>query len=254
MRKNRKSTPAHMKSKHLLVIGIWFNLFSCTSQTQHGFSDSYKSNFFETCFASSLGVLGAQGALEYCQCTLDLLQEKFTDSDKADKWMGSLSQDELLDFVAPCKSEVPTLTMELPVGYELEAEPHTDPYNIFWAAKGGKSPVGIIEAKFSNDWSFSFLTIEDLLDVPNEEFTNIIGTVYSDIRIALRRRQNLGLRECAHSIFSGYHTDSKERQTVAVFQFIEHDRLYTVSMTSLSGQFDTEYKEFLKAVDTLGFQ
>ena len=52
-----------MKSKYLLVIGIWFNLFSCTSQTQHGFSDSYKSNFFETCFASSLGVLGAQGSV-----------------------------------------------------------------------------------------------------------------------------------------------------------------------------------------------
>lgn len=244
----------NMKMTRLLAFGIWLNLLSCTSQTQHGFSDSYKSNFLETCFTTSLGALGAQGALEYCQCTLDLLQEKFADSDKADKWMGSLSQDEILDFVAPCQSEVPTLTMKLPIGYEFEAEPDNDPYNIFWATKGGDSPVGIIEAKFSDDWSFSFLTIEDLLEQSEEELLKILGTVYSDLRIAMRRSQNIGKRQCSHAIYSGYHPDSPDRQTVALFQFIEHERLYTVSLTSLSDQFDTEYKEFLKAVDTLGFQ
>lgn len=243
-----------MKSKQLLVFGIWLNLFSCTSQAQRGFSESYKANFFETCFTTSMGVMGVEGALEYCQCTLDLLQEKFVDGDNADKWIEGLTQDEILNFVAPCKSEVPTLNMTLPLGYELEAEPNSDPYNIFWATKGGENAVGIIEAKYSNDWSFSFLTIEDLLEQPDEEFSKIIGTVYSDLRLAMRRSENLGNRRCIHTIYSGYHTDSPDRQTVASFQFIEYERLYTVSLTSLSDQFDTEYKEFLKAVDTLGFQ
>jgi len=148
-------------------------------------------------------------------------------------------------------------TIELPNGYVVDDS--REDYQLISALKYvGNDLVGFIEVVFSDDWSFSILQNKDYIDSRKgadiNEIQSQLEMAFSNVAIIKNDEAYfLGLGDCMQFIYSGNHYEDGLRQTVCVIQFIKNQKLYTIRLSTYPKYFAAEYKNFLKALDSVKF-
>jgi len=114
----------------------------------------------------------------------------------------------------------------------------------------------LIEIKFSDDWSFEYLSNEDYIDnmlkMSDSEYISLLSALYKNISINLKK--SLYLKNVGDSflwVYSGDYISNEVRITNAVFQFVKKNKLYTITFSCAPESFTYNFTEYLKILDTL---
>tara|TARA_R110002012_G_scaffold292802_1_gene488157 strand:+ start:2064 stop:2576 length:513 start_codon:yes stop_codon:yes gene_type:complete len=142
--------------------------------------------------------------------------------------------------------------IQLPEGYVIE--PTTDQYNLLTATKyDDDQPVGMIEIRYSDDWSFSTFSNETYIKeaLANNSHEQTAAMIFDDFKV-LRKEQSYlkGVGDCFSIMYRGDNYSNGVRVVNVVFQFIKNDQLYTLIGSAFPENFSSEHKSFLKAFDT----
>ena len=146
----------------------------------------------------------------------------------------------------------PSFDINLPIGYEVEES--NDNYNLLTASKYTNGEiVGMIEIRYSDDWSFSTFTnkeyITELMTTDKTEAS--ASMIFDNFNIHSKEELYLkGVGNCLSLIYSGDDRTNGVRITNLVAQFVKDDKLFTLIGSSFPSNFSSEHKDFLKSFDT----
>jgi hypothetical protein len=146
----------------------------------------------------------------------------------------------------------PSFEIDLPEGYQIENS--DDKYNLLTASKYiDDEIVGMIEIRYSDDWSFSELSNDEYISemIETDRFKETSSMMFDNFNIQSKERSYLlGVGDCLSIVYSGdYHTNGV-RVTNLVVQFIKKGKLFTLLGSSLPDTFSSNHKTFLKSFDT----
>ena len=156
-------------------------------------------------------------------------------------------------IIVGCSSNgKPNFDIKLPVGYEIEQS--SDNYNLLTAAKYINNEIkGMIEIRYSDDWSFSEFTNKEFITdaIKNNTFEASASIIFDNYII--HSKKELYLKEvgdCVSLIYSGDNKNNGVRVTNLVAQFVKNDKLFTLVGSSFPSDFSSNQKDFLKCFDT----
>ena len=146
----------------------------------------------------------------------------------------------------------PSFDIDLPADYQIEKS--TDEYNILTASKySGEDIVGMIEIRYSDDWSFSSFTNEEYISemIKTDSFKASASMMFDNFKIHSKEKLYLkSVGSCFSSIYSGDYYTNGVRVTNLAVQFVKNDKLFTLIGSSFPDNFSSEHKSFLKSFDT----
>jgi hypothetical protein len=150
------------------------------------------------------------------------------------------------------QSGKPSFDINLPIGYEVEES--NDNYNLLTASKYTNGEiVGMIEIRYSDDWSFSTFTNKEYIthQMTNDKIEATASMIFDNFNIHSKEELYLkGVGDCLSSIYSGDDKTNGVRITNLVAQFVKDDKLFTLIGSSFPSNFSSEHKDFLKSFDT----
>ena len=150
------------------------------------------------------------------------------------------------------KDSYPEFDIKLPLGFEIEAD--KEGYNLLTASKYVDGNIeGMIELRYSDDWSFSTFSNETYIDemLKTDKFEEASSMMFDNFKVQIKEKtyfRNLGY--CFYSIYSGDYYANNIRVTNVVVQFIKDDKLYTLLGSSFPEKFSNYHKQFLKSFET----
>jgi tetratricopeptide (TPR) repeat protein len=146
----------------------------------------------------------------------------------------------------------PSFEIDLPEGYQIEQS--DDLYNILTASKYSEGEVvGMIEIRYSDDWSFSTFTNEEFISemIKTDKIKASSSMLFDNFRIHSKDKSYLkGVGNCFSSTYSGDYYENGLRITNLVVSFVRDAKLFTLIGSSPPEKFHSNQKEFLKAFDT----
>jgi hypothetical protein len=146
----------------------------------------------------------------------------------------------------------PKFDILLPEGYVIETT--SDEYNLLSASKYiDDEIVGMIEIRYSDDWSFSTFSNQTYMAqvMEGNDLEQASAMMFDNFKVILKEQSYLnGVGDCVSVIYSGDYYANGVRVTNAVFQFVKNDQLFTLTGSSFPETFSSEYKSFLKSFDT----
>lgn len=146
----------------------------------------------------------------------------------------------------------PSFNIDLPADYQIEKS--TDEYNILTASKySGIDIVGMIEIRYSDDWSFSSFTNEEYISemIKTDQFKASSAILFDNFKIHSKQKfflKNIG--DCFYATYSGDYYENGVRITNLVVQFVKDKKLFTLIGSSFPENFSSNQKQFLKTFDT----
>jgi len=156
-------------------------------------------------------------------------------------------------IVGCSQSHRPSVDIDLPIGYDVEES--NDIYNLLTASKYvNEEIVGMIEIRYSDDWSFSTFTNKEYITeaMKTDKYADAASMMFDDFEIHSKEELYLkGVGDCFSSVYSGVERTSGVRIVNFVAQFVKNDKLFTLIGSSFPSDFSSNYKDFLKSFDTL---
>ena len=155
-------------------------------------------------------------------------------------------------FIGYGQNGKPNYHIDLPKGYQVEES--EDNYNLLTASKYSDGEiVGMIEIRFSDDWSFSTFTNTEYISemLKTDGFEAQATMMFNNFEVNSKGELYLkGVGDCFSMIYSGSYYANNVRITNFIVQFVKNDKLYTLLGSSLPENFSPNYKSFLKSFDT----
>ena len=146
----------------------------------------------------------------------------------------------------------PKFDIQLPEGYVIETT--SDEYNLLTASKYiDDEIVGMIEIRYSDDWSFSTFSNHTYMAqvMEGNDLEQASAMMFDNFKVILKEQSYLnGVGDCVSVIYSGDYYSNGVRVTNTVFQFIKNKQLFTLTGSAFPETFSSEYKSFLKSFDT----
>ena len=146
----------------------------------------------------------------------------------------------------------PHYDIVLPEYYEVEKS--EDDYNLLIASKYSNGEiVGMIEIRYSDDWSFSILKNDEYITemLNGDGFEAQASMMFNNFKTNSKEKLYLkGVGDCFALIYSGDYYSNDVRITNFVVQFIKNNTLFTLLGSSTPENFSSAYKSFLKSFDT----
>jgi len=146
----------------------------------------------------------------------------------------------------------PSFDIDLPKGYQIKKS--EDNYNLLTALKYSDGEiVGLIEIRYSDDWSFSLLKNDEYISemLTSDKFVVQAAMMFNNIKIHSKEELYLkDVGDCFSLIYSGDVYTNDVRVINFIVQFIKNAKLYTLIGSSFPDNFSSEYKSFLKSFDT----
>ena len=157
-----------------------------------------------------------------------------------------------LPFIGCSQNGKSSFDIDLPKGYQIEKS--EDTYNLLTASKylNGEI-VGMIEIRYSDDWSFSIMKNEEYISemLKSDAFEAQATMMFNNFKTHSKEELYLkGVGDCFSSIYSGDYYTNDVRVTNFTVQFVKNAKLYTLIGSSFPDNFSSEYKSFLKSFDT----
>ena len=81
---------------------LFFILFFLTGCNYTGFSEQWKERYIEECVSGAQEYTPRNKAEAYCNCSLDLVMEKYTSDLVASADLLLMNEDEVIEFVQSC--------------------------------------------------------------------------------------------------------------------------------------------------------
>ena len=155
-------------------------------------------------------------------------------------------------FIASSQNIKPSFDIDLPKGYQMEKS--KDDYNLLIASKYSNGEiVGMIEIRYSDDWSFSILKNDEYITemLNGDDFEAQASMMFNNFKTNSKEKLYLkGVGDCFALIYSGDYYSNDVRITNFVVQFIKNNTLFTLLGSSTPENFSSAYKSFLKSFDT----
>ena len=146
----------------------------------------------------------------------------------------------------------PSFDIDLPKGYQIEKSQNN--YNLLTASKYSNGEiVGMIEIRFSDDWSFSEIKNDEYISemLKGDGLESQASMMFNNFKIHSKEELYLkGVGDCGSVIYSGDHYTNGVRQINLIVQFVKNDKLYTLLGSAFPNNFSSEHKDFLKSFDT----
>jgi len=146
----------------------------------------------------------------------------------------------------------PSFDIDLPKGYQIEKSQNN--YNLLTASKYSNGEiVGMIEIRFSDDWSFSEIKNDEYISemLKGDEFEAQTAMMFNNFKTHSKEELHLkGVGDCFSSIYSGDYYTNNVRVTNFTVQFVKKANLYTLIGSSFPNNFSSEYKSYLISFDT----
>lgn len=108
--------------------------------------------------------------------------------------------------------------------------------------------------KYSDDWSFRLMTMEDYSkEVTEDQFINALKVLYKDLSINIFKKSypKTLSEDVFHLVYSGTEIETNDRMTVAVFQYIKNSKLYTLNCQCKSTYWQYYYNDCLDLLSSL---
>ena len=147
----------------------------------------------------------------------------------------------------------PKFKISLPKSY-LKENNEVDKFNLLTASKFiNEEIVSMIEIRYSDDWSFSEMTNDQLIkEMLNTNKIDSTAThMFNNFKVHSKQEIYLkGIGKCFGSVYSGDYYLNDVRVTNFTVQFIKDNKLFTLIGSSTPELFSGNYKEFLEIFDT----
>lgn len=146
----------------------------------------------------------------------------------------------------------PYFTFDLPENYYKVNS--TDQYNLLTAQKElNNEIVGMIEIKFSDDWSFALFSNEEYISemVKSDKIITAASTILNNLKVISKEKIYLkGVGDCFSIVYAGDLYNNNVRVIYFLVQFVKNKNLFTMIGSSFPYNFTSEYKRFLKSFDS----
>lgn len=155
-------------------------------------------------------------------------------------------------FVSCVSEDTLSFNINLPQGFEKEV--YKEGYDLLTASKYINGDIdAMIEIRYSDDWSFSYMTNDDLIRemLETDKLKDVSSMSFDNFTIQTKEKmyfKNIG--DCFYAVYSGDYYENGVRVTNVAISFIKNEKLFTLIGSTFPDKFSNYHKQFLKSFET----